>query len=173
MKLCLSLFLFAALVVVVAPNVIAQNGSDSAQAADNLRLQLLDAQAKERELQARARQLDEDLKPENIERALAGVGSTRPEDLRDLRRRQLTIERDGVLAQLKLVATSRERLESAVRTAENHAYQQSAAGTALPVDRAVATQSAISNPWLLGIAGGFTVLLGIGLLAFAARRLKI
>jgi hypothetical protein len=70
------------------------------------------------------------------------------------------------------VGTSRERLESALRTAENHAYQQSAAGTVIPVDQAVAPRAAISNSWLLGIAG-FTVLLGIGLLVFAARRLKI
>ena len=50
-------------------------------------------------------QLDESIKPENIERSLAGIGSTRPEELRETRRRQLTIERDGVLAQLKTLET--------------------------------------------------------------------
>jgi hypothetical protein len=65
-----------------------------------------------------------------IERSLAGVGSTRPEELRELRRRQLSIERDSVRAQLKLVGASRERLEAAIRTADNQAYQQSTEQTA-------------------------------------------
>ena len=126
MKFALSLILFIALMPALTSGVAAQSTSGAAQAADDLRTQLLDVQVKETELQARARQLDEDLKPENIERSLAGVGSTRPEDLRELRRRQLSIERDSVRTQLKIVGTSRERLESAIRTAETKAYQESA-----------------------------------------------
>lgn len=72
--------------------------TSAAQEADDLRLQLLDLQTQEEGLRARAGQLDEALKPENIERSLAGVGSTRPEELREARRRQLQIERDGVAA---------------------------------------------------------------------------
>jgi len=128
-KLGLSLILFIALVPAFTAGVAGQSESGAAQTADDLRVQLLEVQAKEAELQARARQLDEDLKPENIERSLAGVGSTRPEELRELRRRQLTIERDSVRAQLKLVGTSRERLETVIRTADTQAYQQSAVGT--------------------------------------------
>ena len=127
MKLQFSLILFIALISVAASNPLAQAG-DAAKTADDLRAKLFDVQAKEAGLQDRARQLDEDLKPENIERSLAGVGSTRPEELRELRRRQLSIEREGVRAQLKILASSREQLESAIRTAENHAYQQSADG---------------------------------------------
>jgi hypothetical protein len=107
-----------------------KSNANSAQAAEDLRAQSLDVQAKESELQARARQLDEDLKPENIERSLAGIGSTRPEELREMRRRQLNIERERVQAQLKLVATSRERLESVIRVAETQAYEESAEGAA-------------------------------------------
>ena len=40
-----------------------------------------------------AAELEEDLKPENIERALAGFGSTKPEEVRDRRRRLLMIEK--------------------------------------------------------------------------------
>src|SRR5687767_15095709 len=69
---------------------------DAAQAADNLRLQLIDIQAKESELLARARKLEEDVKPENIERSLAGIGSTKPEELREFRRRQISIELESV-----------------------------------------------------------------------------
>lgn len=102
MKLKLTLILFVTLVTASAPETVAQGSkenTDSVQAAEDLRAQLLDVQAKESELQARARQLDEDLKPENIERSLAGIGSTKPEELREMRSRQLTIERDRVQAQ--------------------------------------------------------------------------
>ena len=123
MKLALSLILFIALVPAFTSNAAGQDPSDAAQSVATLQLQLIEVQAKEAELQARALQLDEDLKPENIERSLAGIGSTKPEDLRELRRRQLSIERESLRTQLKLLAKSRERLESVIRTAETQAYQ--------------------------------------------------
>src|SRR6266850_3473532 len=125
MKAKFNLILMLLLVLTFALNANAQGSTSAAESAENLRLQLLEVEGKEEALRMRAQQLDEDLKPENIERSLAGVGSTRPEELRESRRRQLTIERDGVRAQLKLVTTSRERLESVIRTAEAQAYQQS------------------------------------------------
>src|SRR5256885_6675753 len=90
MRFGLTLILLIAFVPAFAIGVAAQSASSAAQRVEELRAQLLDVQAKETELQARARQLDEDLKPENIERSLAGIGSTRPEELRESRRRQLT-----------------------------------------------------------------------------------
>ncbi|MGI8838222.1 MAG: hypothetical protein ACR2H4_16530 [Pyrinomonadaceae bacterium] len=126
MKLTLSLILFAALVPMLTTNTAAQSNSGAAQNVAELRARLAEVEAKENELQTRVRKLDEDLKPENIERSLAGIGSTKPEELREHRRRQLTIERDGVRAQLNLLASSRERLQAAIRTAEATAYQQSA-----------------------------------------------
>ena len=141
MKSRLSFVLFVALVAgsmlgVAALDAAAQDSkanNNSAQGAEDLRAKLLEVQVKESELQNRARQLDEDLKPENIERSLAGVGSTKPEELREMRRRELSIERDRVQAQLKLVTTSRERLESVIRFAETQAYQESAEGTTAPL----------------------------------------
>jgi hypothetical protein len=126
MKVAKTLILLLALLTPMAAGAGADDQGDAAQTVDTLRLQLLETEAKEAELESRAKQLDEDLKPENIARALAGIGSTRPEELRETRRRQLTIERDGVSAQLKLVATSRERLQAAIKTAEGQAYLQSA-----------------------------------------------
>ena len=120
----------------------AQSTSSAAQSVAELRAQLADVQAKENELQARARQLDEALKPENIERSLAGIGSTKPEELREHRRRQLSIEREGVSKQLSLLATSHERLESAIRNAESAAYQQSAEGFATPLNQTSMVQGA-------------------------------
>ncbi len=93
---------------------------------ETLRSQLSDAQKKEEELQARVKQIDEDMKPENIEKVFALNGSTRPEELREQRRRQLENEKTNVRAQLDQVIQSRARLETAIATAEAAAYRQSA-----------------------------------------------
>jgi len=91
------------LLLVFSVGVYAQ---DAAETVEKLRAQLLDVQAQEEGLRVRAQELDEAIKPENIERSLAGVGSTRPEELRESRRRQLAIQRDGVQAQLRTLETS-------------------------------------------------------------------
>ena len=104
-------------------------GAQTKTAADRaaeLRLQLLDVEAKQTELQARLKYLDEAMKPENIEHSLAGFGSTKPEELREQRRKELQIERNGVQAQLNLLNTSHTRLEAAIATADAEAYRQSA-----------------------------------------------
>jgi hypothetical protein len=147
----------------------AQQPTKAAESADQLRLQLIDVQAKEEALQARAQQLDEALKPENIERSLAGVGSTKPEELRESRRRQLQIERDGVTAQLKVLEASRTRLEAAIRDAETRAYQESAQGPS-PTNQMV-VQSLSSTRWL--VSGSFgAVVAGIVAGLFVRRRLR-
>lgn len=102
--------------------------AQSSTGVEQLRSQLGDIQAKEAQLQARSRQLDEDLRPENIERSLALNGSTRPEELREQRRRQLEKEKEEVRSQLDQLATSRARIESAITIAEAATYRQSAGG---------------------------------------------
>ncbi len=102
-----SLTLFV-LALLVAP-AMAQSGAQ--ERAANLRAQLTDLQAQQADLQSRLAQLDEDIKPENIERSLAGIGSTHPEDLREARRRQLEIQRKGIQSQLDTLATTRDRLK--------------------------------------------------------------
>ena len=164
MKRALSLVLFMALVAGFTANVTAQDASNGSDSLDTLRSQLLDAQAKEAELETRQQQLDEALKPENIERSLAGIGSTKPEELRESRRRQLTIERDGVRAQLKLVATSRERLESVIRTAEAQAYQQNV------LNQTLAGKPSWSLGWVVGITAAVGEILGIVLLVVLAMK---
>lgn len=135
-----------------------QEPRNAAESVERIKSQLFELQTKEEELQTRAAQLEEALKPENIERSLAGVGSTKPEALRELRRRQLTIERDGVLAQLKILETNRTRLEASLRDAEGRAYQESARQTP-SVTQALVAQSPASTRWLIG--GG----IGLGALA--------
>jgi hypothetical protein len=146
---------------------ISSSGQETASAAENvekLKAQLLEVQAKEEALRERAQQLDEAIKPENIERSLAGIGSTKPEELRESRRKQLTIERDGVLAQLRIAETSRQRLEAALANAEILAYQQSAR----PVQMKVTTSRKGYN--LLLIGGGGLAALALGGGAFLYRR---
>jgi hypothetical protein len=109
-------------------------GQSAARAnAETLRAQLLEVEAKQSNLQTRLQELNEKLQPENIEKALAGVGSTRPEDLREQRRRELEIERNGVRAQIDLLSTSHSRLEKAIARADAEVYRQSAAPPAEPV----------------------------------------
>lgn len=147
----------------------AQQPTSAAESADQLRLQLIEVQAKEEALRARAQQLDEALKPENIERSLAGVGSTRPEELRESRRRQLQIERDGITAQLKVLEASRTRLEAAIRDAETRAYHDSARGPS-PTNEMV-VQSLSNTRWLIpGSVGAAVAGLVAGL--FVRRRLR-
>ena len=95
--------------------------SRAEQRAEGLRAQLRDVYMKEADLQARADQLEFDLKPENIERMTANTGSTRPEELRETRRRQLENEQTRVRTQLDLMTQSRTRLEASIATADAEA----------------------------------------------------
>lgn len=170
MRFNVRIMLFFAICLAITAQVVAQAPS-AAERVNELRSQLAETQAKEAELEAKLRQLDENIKPENIERSLAGVGSTKPEDLREQRRRQLSIERDGVRAQLRLLANSRERLESSIRAAEGMAYQQSAEIAVPPVSQALIAQSSFASRWI-----GITAALAIAIaglifgIAFVRRR---
>jgi predicted nucleic acid-binding Zn-ribbon protein len=87
------------------------------QRAEALRAQLLDTESKLADLQSKLDQIEYALKPENIERA-AGYGTVHPEEAREARRRQLEGERARVLAQIKILETSRTRLETSIGTAD-------------------------------------------------------
>jgi hypothetical protein len=107
-----------------AATTLAQTSAQ--EIAANLRVQLSEVQVRQAEMQARAEQLEEDLKPENIEGSLAGIGSTHPERLREQRRRQLEIARAYVRVQLDELDRSQTRLETAIAEADAVAYWQSA-----------------------------------------------
>ena len=89
------------------------------QRAESVRAQLLDTESKLADLEARMDQVDYSLKPENIERSTAGFGTTRPEEARESRRRQLENEKARLQAQITLLQNSRTRLQSALATAES------------------------------------------------------
>jgi hypothetical protein len=94
--------------------------------AANFRVQLSEVEVRQAEMQARDEQLEEDLRPENIERSVAGVGSTRPELLREQRQRQLEIARARIRVQLEELDRRHTRLEAAIAEADALAYWQSA-----------------------------------------------
>ncbi len=84
-----------------------------------LRKQLLELIEKETSSRSRLAQLDEDIRPENIERALSGIGTTRTVELRETRRRVLENERKGLESLLNQTTSSRSRLEEDVRQADS------------------------------------------------------
>jgi hypothetical protein len=158
---------------VLALGVSVPAQESAADRVDKLKGQLLEVQGKEDGLRTRLQQLDEMIKPENIERSLAGVGSTRPEELREARRRQLSIERDGVLAQLQTLETSRLRLESELANAEASAYQDSARPKPTSDTSMMMVAGGISQRVMF--AGGGLVLLvlgGAGTLLYRRKRLR-
>jgi len=161
------------LTFVMGASVSAQEPASAAEQVEKLKLQLLEVEAREAGLRERLQQLDESIKPENIERSLAGVGSTRPEELREARRRQLSKERDSVLAQLQTIEESRSRLESAVANAEAAAYQESARPKPTGEGQMMMVAGGLSQKVML--AGGGLVLLvlgGAGTLLYRRTRLR-
>ena len=88
------------------------------QRSEQLRSQLIDVQGKIANYEATLEQIEFALRPENIESSVAGYGSTRPEQAREARKKQLEGERSRIQAQMKLVETSKTRLETAVANAD-------------------------------------------------------
>jgi predicted nucleic acid-binding Zn-ribbon protein len=88
------------------------------QRAESLRKQLYDLIAKENELRTKLEQIQYDLRPEMIDRQIAFAGTLRPEELRDMRRKNLETEKrntENLLAQLQV---TRETLELNVQKAD-------------------------------------------------------
>ena len=83
--------------------------------------EMREVEAKQADLQARAEELAYASKPENIERSIAGYGTTRPEELREQRRQQLLNEKQRVEKQLQQLAANRARLEQAIAAADAEA----------------------------------------------------
>ena len=148
------------LMALSATPALSQATESAGQRAEDLRSQLRDLQTKEAELQSRLTQLDYDLKPENIERYFAGVGSTRPEELRESRRKQLQAEKNSIVAQLQSIADSKVRLEAAISRADAQAYQQSAFGSA-----SLMVRQAWDGHRVLALVGTVTLVAVLGLFA--------
>ena len=88
------------------------------QRSEALRQQQLETETKLADFHSQLDQVEYAVKPENIERAMAGYGTTRPEEAREARRRQLESEKARLQVQIRILETSRTRLETAVATAD-------------------------------------------------------
>lgn len=88
------------------------------QRAEILRRQLLELLEKETAYRSRITQIDEDMRPDSIERSLNPYGTTRTADLRDQRRRILENDRRGYDSLLNVATQSRLRLEEDVKQAD-------------------------------------------------------
>jgi hypothetical protein len=102
----------------VAWTSAAQQHTGREFSTSTLKQQLLDLELKETRIRMRLEEVEAQLTPESIERELAGIGSVHPEELREHRRKLLTIERNGLQTQLDLLEEDRARIEAAIAAAE-------------------------------------------------------
>jgi hypothetical protein len=92
--------------------------SRAEQRSAELWKQLRDVEAQQADLQSRLEEFDYALKPENIDRSVAGFGSTRPEEVRAQRRRQLEGDKLRAQKQLEQLTANHTRLEVAIAAAD-------------------------------------------------------
>jgi len=150
-------------------NAFAQDAPSAFEQAQKLRSELSQLHDREAEIKIRLAELDYDLKPENIERAFAGVGSVHPEELREARRKQLQLEKDRLVGQLSEIDQNQARLETEIQLADSKAYQQSALGASkLRVSLDRITPFMAAN--FFRLAALFFALIVVGVALAAARR---
>lgn len=110
--------------------ILAQDVSAAELQVERLRSQLRDVVDLEARLQDRAARLDEDLRPENVERSVSAVGTTDAAALRAKRREQLEKQKADVTAQLAGASAKRTKLEAEIAAAEAEAVRAKAAALA-------------------------------------------
>jgi hypothetical protein len=82
------------------------------QRVESLRKQRFDLVEKENSIRSRIDQIDVDIRPESIEKNIALVGTLRPEELREARRKSLDAERRNLQSMLNEIIASRTSLEN-------------------------------------------------------------
>jgi len=92
--------------------------SRAEQRSSQLRTELRDTQARKGDLEAHLEQVENDLKPENIERAVAGYGTTKPEQLREQRQKSLENDRTRTRQQIDQLTASESRIQQAIATSD-------------------------------------------------------
>ncbi len=86
--------------------------------SESLRKQLFEMIEKENSVKMRLEQIQADARPEVIERSVALVGTLRPEELRDQRKKSLDIEKTNLETLLTQIQTSRANLETNVEKSD-------------------------------------------------------
>ena len=92
--------------------------SRAEQRSAQLRSEQRDVQAKIGDLEVRLEDVEFALKPENIERSTQVYGTTRPEEIRAQRRKQLETERDRLQKQLEQLRAGEQHLQEAIATSD-------------------------------------------------------
>ena len=88
------------------------------QRVRELQKELVDDAAKETALQKRLDEIEEEQRPDRIERSLAGVGSVKPEEEREAISRRLANEKRRIQTQLETLRASRTRIPPLIANAE-------------------------------------------------------
>ena len=88
------------------------------QRSESLRKQVFDMMEKESNIKTRIDSLDYDLRPEMIERNAAMVGTLRPEEIRDSRRKSLQSEKTNLETLLSQIQSTRASLEISLARAD-------------------------------------------------------
>jgi hypothetical protein len=88
------------------------------QRSESLRKQRFELVEKESTIRTRLDQIESDIRPETIERGVALMGTLRPEELREARRKSLDTERRNLQSLLVEVQANRAALEQTVVKAD-------------------------------------------------------
>jgi len=88
------------------------------QRVRELQNDLVENAAKETVLQKRLDEIEEEQRPDRIERSLAGVGSVKPEEEREAISRRLANEKRRIQTQLETLRASRTRIPPLIANAE-------------------------------------------------------
>jgi predicted nucleic acid-binding Zn-ribbon protein len=88
------------------------------QRSESLRKQVFDMMEKESNIRTRLDSLEYDLRPEMIERNASMVGTLRPEEIRDSRKKSLQSEKTNLQNLLTQIQTTRASLEISLARAE-------------------------------------------------------
>ena len=122
----------------------------------DLRIKLDDVKARQAELEEQLNYLIDQMDPQNIENSLAGIGSTRPEELRELRRRQLEHQKISIENRIAILTESQGRLETAIADAEADAYHESARLASADSEISDSSVAPSSNPATVNNDSGST-----------------
>jgi hypothetical protein len=90
----------------------------SEQRAETLRKQMWDMIERENQISTKLDQLETDSRPEVIERQIAFAGSLRPEELREMRRKNLDAEKRNLQNLLTEIRNTKSNLEANVQKAD-------------------------------------------------------
>jgi hypothetical protein len=88
------------------------------QRSESLRKQLFEMVEKENSIKLKLDQIENDIRPEAIQRQVAMAGTLRPEELRDTRRKNLEAEKKNMTDLLTQIQATKTNLESSVQRAD-------------------------------------------------------